>query len=244
MEELKGLELYISDFSREKQAKKQQAIEKARQILFEMPTGLTQTEQAEYFYTYLGRNVEYYLPEDRDADPDYLYDGLIGGKTNCDGYANGFSLLCSMAGIPCFEKVYIPTDGSTGHTWNVVQLDGVWYNVDATASDEVNEALPILTHFGFSDSRLEYDCDYAQRLPACQTDLLPADCTVTDTDGAGEMIRSAFSNTDRDYVIALFPGGPVEQEVLQQIADALNAGITTRHYTARSGTAVYYIYLT
>jgi hypothetical protein len=116
--------------------------------------------------------------------------------------------------------------------------------VDATASDEVLEEPVILSRFGFSDALQEYICAYTDRLPSCSEMLIPPDCTVTDTDSAGAQIRQAFADTDKEYVMALFPGGVIDQDTLQQIADALNAGITTRHYTVTDGTAVCYIYKT
>ena len=140
--------------------------------------------------------------------------------------------------------MYIPQDDETGHTWNAIELDGKWYNVDATASDEVLEEPVILSRFGFSDGLQEYICAYIDRLPSCGEMLIPPDCTVTDKDSAGAQIRQAFADTDKDYVMALFPGGFIDQDTLQQIADTLNAGITTRHYTVTDGTAVYYIYKT
>ena len=244
VEEHTGMQIYIRNFTAEKRQKKDLAIQKAQQILSQMPQGLSDPEKAQYFYRYLGEHVEYFLPDKGDETTDYLYDALCMGKTNCDGYANAFSLLCSLSGIDCLEKVYIPRDDETGHTWNAVYLEGQWYNVDVTASDEVLEEPVILTHFGFSDDLQEYICAYADRLPPCSEMLIQPDCTVTDTDSAAAQIRQAFADTKEDYVMVIFPGGEIGQDILQQIADGLNAGITTRHYTVADGTAVYYIYRT
>lgn len=244
VEEHSVRQIYIRNFNAENQQKMKQAIQKAQQILDQMPQSLPDREKAAYFYRYLGQNVEYFIPDRSDETRDYLYDALCVGKTNCDGYANAFSLLCSLSGIPCVEKLYIPQGDETGHTWNAIELDGKWYNVDATASDEVLEEPVILSRFGFSDALQEYICAYTDRLPSCSEMLIPPDCTVTDIDSADMQIRQAFSNTDKEYVLALFPGGIIDQDTLQSIADTLNAGITTRHYTVTDGTAVYYIYKT
>lgn len=244
VKEYTGKQIYIRNFTTEKQAKKEMAIQKAQQILSEMPQGLSDREKAEYFYRYLGQNVEYFIPDRDDETQDYLYDALCVGKTNCDGYANAFSLLCRLSGIDCLEKEFIPGADEIGHTWNVVKLDGKWYNVDATASDEVLEKPVILSRFGFSDDLQEYTCAYADRLPACSEMLVPPDCTVTDMDSAASQIRQAFGKTDKDYVLVLFPDGLISQSTLQRIADTLNTSIATRHYTVANGTGVYYIYKT
>ena len=62
--------------------------------------------------------------------------GLVEGSDMvCGGYADSIAVLLDMAGIP---NVYVsgdPGDGSPGHAWNKVLLDGVWYNLDATWGD-------------------------------------------------------------------------------------------------------------
>ena len=72
--------------------------------------------------------------EDADvANEHFLYDGLIKGKTHCDGTANMYSLLLNLAGVENFERSYDGGEDKAGHTWNALKLDGVWYNTDATA---------------------------------------------------------------------------------------------------------------
>lgn len=55
-------------------------------------------------------------------------------KAVCEGYAKTFQLLLTYANIP---SVYaIGWGGSEGHAWNLVQLEGNWYNVDLTWNDQ------------------------------------------------------------------------------------------------------------
>ncbi len=146
---------------------KETAIKKAKDIVAVLPSGLDDLTKAKMLFTYLHENVEYI---DYSEKQEYLYDTLIVGKSNCDGFANAYSLLCKLAGIPCFEKMYsVPdeeqndttpavtqtnsdtteksgestaeeTEEDAGHTWNAVKLNGKWYNVDATNSDFYFEA--------------------------------------------------------------------------------------------------------
>ncbi len=50
-------------------------------------------------------------------------------KGACGAYAAAFSFLCGAAGIPC-----ITTD-SADHSWNMVYVDGHWFQVDVSAND-------------------------------------------------------------------------------------------------------------
>lgn len=62
--------------------------------------------------------------------------GLVEGSDMvCAGYADSIAVLLDMAGIPNVQVSGDPGDGSPGHAWNKVQLDGVWYNLDATWGD-------------------------------------------------------------------------------------------------------------
>ena len=57
---------------------------------------------------------------------------LLKGTAVCSGYAKAYEILLDAAGIPC-ETI----TGFAGgyHAWNLVQVDGQWYHVDATWDD-------------------------------------------------------------------------------------------------------------
>lgn len=247
-ERLEGVVVQMDEFIAGKLRKKKQAIEAAEKILAEMPALESDRAKAEYFYRYLGNNVEYYIPEYTWIASDHLYDTLCGGKSLCDGFSNAYSLLCNMAGIPCAEKLYTPgwdAKERQGHTWNVVQLDGVWYNVDATCSSEVTGEHPMLSYFGFSDELLYYTVDYEERAPKCEADLIPPDVTVTKTSQAGKQVKAAYKTvkkTDRKYVVVRFPEGEPKKSVMQKIANSLRKDIVWYTNITRNGEAVCYIF--
>lgn len=58
--------------------------------------------------------------------PFTAYAALTSGTAVCQGYAALFYAMCRIAGVP----VRIVT--SDDHAWNIVCLNGTWYNVDAT----------------------------------------------------------------------------------------------------------------
>ena len=54
-------------------------------------------------------------------------DGQVPGC--CAAYAHSFMFLCNRAGIPCIFKV------GGNHEWNIVYVEGKWWDVDVTAND-------------------------------------------------------------------------------------------------------------
>ena len=54
---------------------------------------------------------------------------LLEGTAVCSGYAKAYEALLDAAGIPC-ETITGYAGGY--HAWNLVQVDGQWYHVDAT----------------------------------------------------------------------------------------------------------------
>ena len=88
---------------------------------------------------------------------DYAYDNLGGAETAtfahsivgvfdnnsatdvvCEGYAKAFQYLCGYAGLDSIYAIGYSTSGgySGGHAWNLIKIDGKWYNVDLTWNDE------------------------------------------------------------------------------------------------------------
>ena len=62
-----------------------------------------------------------------------LYGGLVDGKAICVGYATILQQALKRQGLKSLIVVGIRKDNFTeGHAWNQVQIDGKWYNVDAT----------------------------------------------------------------------------------------------------------------
>lgn len=61
------------------------------------------------------------------------YEALTEGKTVCQGYALLVHAMLREAGIP--GQIIEGEAGGTLHAWNLVQLDGSWYHLDATWDD-------------------------------------------------------------------------------------------------------------
>jgi len=65
-----------------------------------------------------------------NKNPRTAYGALVQKGANCYGYAKAFQYIMLLNGVEC-----IKVDGTArggGHAWNLIRLDGEWYNVDTT----------------------------------------------------------------------------------------------------------------
>lgn len=60
-----------------------------------------------------------------------IYDAFADGSSVCVGYSLAFQYFMDKLGIPCVNVT------SPDHIWNMVKVDGQWYNVDVTWDDSV-----------------------------------------------------------------------------------------------------------
>lgn len=60
------------------------------------------------------------------------YSALVNEQTVCAGYARAFQYLMEQLGVPCY---YCTGYAGQNHAWNIIKLDGEFYNVDSTWND-------------------------------------------------------------------------------------------------------------
>ena len=226
---VRGILLRINGFSQNAMDHKREAVEKARTVVDALPEGLSDEERGRELYRYLRENVTY-STYDNINKASYLYDALVVGVTHCDGFANAYSLLCNMAGVPCFEKLHLPTEEEkNGHTWNCVRINDAWFNVDAAVAsddiDSVESATGCFFWYGFSDEFQTGSAYLEESLPACPANLREVDFTASSTDGLAERIVAALRSGERDYVYFALEGLPAEPEIFQKVSNQLHARI-------------------
>lgn len=95
--------------------------------------GKSDYEKIKAIYDYICANVEY--DYDHLNDSSYTlkctaYAALINKTAVCQGYAGLLYRLALEAGVDC--RMITGTGNGGGHAWNIVKLDGKYYNVDAT----------------------------------------------------------------------------------------------------------------
>lgn len=239
--------LYVSNFTSEKLERKNEALKKAEAICQQIPSAATCIEKATWIYDYLGQNVTWVDAD--ETNKDFLYDALCLGKSNCDGFANAFSLLCQLVGIDSVEKIYLTGTAEPGHTWNVLLLNGVWYNADATAakadvSREYDWQRKIRIYFGFSDQFQSNKPIFADILPACTEDFNPVAHkygSLADT-GVKEDLISAFSESTRQYTVFQFDH--ITRDELQAFVNSFGSkiGATIRNVNDNCTLIFFYNY--
>jgi len=90
-------------------------------------------EKALGVYEYIIDNTIY----DGNYDAQSLSDIMLNGRGVCAGYASLTQYLLQQLGIP---SVYVSGTGNReSHAWNIVQLDGAWYQMDTTWGDPVGQ---------------------------------------------------------------------------------------------------------
>ena len=139
--------------------------------------GSTEYEKIKGVYDYICSNVTY--DYDNLEDDDYLlkysaYAGLVNGTAVCQGYAVLFYRLMLELGV---DARVIASIESENHAWNIVGLDGLYYNLDATwdagiSSERYAYFLLCPTTFGKDHTRSEeYDsAEFHDAYPMAEAD--------------------------------------------------------------------------
>lgn len=103
--------------------------DRARDLVQKADALGSDAEKEKYIHDALAEMAEY----DRNAPYDQVaYSAIENGRTVCAGYARAFQLLMTELGIPCY---YCTGYAGEAHAWNIVRLDGKYYNVDLTWDD-------------------------------------------------------------------------------------------------------------
>lgn len=96
------------------------------------------------------RLADHIAYEDGDRVHD-AYGALVNGKAVCDGYTKAFQYLLQKVGIQSFMVTGI--GNGVKHAWNIVRIDGKYYNVDLTWDDQKSDI--IYTYFNITDEEIK-----------------------------------------------------------------------------------------
>ncbi|WP_096386230.1 MAG6410 family transglutaminase-related lipoprotein [Mycoplasmopsis bovigenitalium] len=122
---------------------------------------LSDVQKAKKAYEWLTTNVKYqegqYLGDDQTA-----YSAIIQQASVCTGYAKGFKMFMDELNIP---NMLITGDvGTERHIWNMVEIEGKWYHVDATWGIRTSFNKNInYNYFLINDYDLKLGRDYIKR---------------------------------------------------------------------------------
>lgn len=113
----------------------------AAEALLWVNSSMTDVLKAQALHDYLIRSVSQgqvtsTSSTQESCELNSAYGALVNGAATSKGYSAAYRLLLSRAGISCDYATAI--DGSC--RWNMLQLDGEWYHVDAAGDDPAPDA--------------------------------------------------------------------------------------------------------
>lgn len=123
----------------------------AKKITDKAPREKGLFEQVKYLHDAVTEMTEY-----TKSGPSYKAEAdgpLLHGVALCEGYSKAFMYLCQSVGIEC---ICVSGYAGEGHMWNMLKLDGEWYNMDVTWDDPVG-GLPNYTYFCIPTSKIKSD---------------------------------------------------------------------------------------
>ncbi|MBR5314235.1 MAG: hypothetical protein IKU45_02340 [Clostridia bacterium] len=123
-----------------------------------------------------------------------VWGALVEGECVCEGYAELYQYLLYLNGI----SAHIVTGTSNGipHAWNVVRIDGKYYQTDVTWDDRASGT--VYDYFNITDEQMQNDHVYTYNgypLPECNS-VYSEEIIVGDVDGNGKV-----NNRDAVYLL-------------------------------------------
>lgn len=93
--------------------------------------GFSDAEKEKYIFDYIALSCHYDLYADFAGTP---YGPLVTKYAKCDGFSLAFKWIADAVGLPslCITADTIGDD--IGHAWNIVEVNGICYNLDVTQS--------------------------------------------------------------------------------------------------------------
>lgn len=124
-------------------------------LISAMPKGLSEFDRELYLHDYLIKICEYNKDVSSSYDnwiPFTIYGAMVNGNAVCEGYAKAMEYMLARVGIHC-----VTVNGygkETLHKWNIVNIEGLWYHLDATWDD-----ISTVTYdfFNVDDETISYD---------------------------------------------------------------------------------------
>ena len=127
------------------QNQERQTAEKVKEILAELslPENAGDFEKILTVHDYLAENVSYdvvHKNNDYHTLKSTAYGALVLHSATCQGYAVSFYRLLSELGVKCrvIMGEGMDEEGAEDHAWNIVEIGGLYYNVDVTWDDRLD----------------------------------------------------------------------------------------------------------
>ncbi len=148
---------YKYDFTAAQYASKMKTIEtNTASVIAQAKALKTDYDKVKLFHDWIIDRTEYIGNNQKYT---WRIDGpIIYRKSVCEGYSRAFQYLCQSVGIECV--CVSGTAGGSGHMWNMVKVNGKWYQMDVTWDDPISwDGKPVLRYdyFLISDAKMYKD---------------------------------------------------------------------------------------
>lgn len=169
--------VYYSSFEQEQETNK-----KVQEILhlLSLPETAGDYEKTQAVHDYLVEHVNYDLVHKKNeyhTVKSTAYGALVNHSATCQGYAAAAYRLLMELGVNCrvITGEGESANGSEYHAWNIVGIDGVYYNMDVTWDDvKQNKEYFLKSEQDFRD-HIKDECfdttEFCSLYPAAQTSL-------------------------------------------------------------------------
>lgn len=126
-------------------------------------------EKEKYIHDFICENVTY-----DKLKKQYSHEilGPLGhGVGVCEGIAKSVKILCNQLSIPCIIAISENNPEKQikyRHAWNVVQINGVWYHLDATFDNSLGKKEVRYDYFNLDDKSIFKDHEpVIYKVPSC-----------------------------------------------------------------------------
>lgn len=130
---------------------------RTNEILAKVSTEMSDFQKAVIIHDEIVLNCEYSNTVQGEFLRNTIYDCLVNGYANCQGYTSSLSYLLEQVGI----NSEIVESSQMNHMWNLVEIDGSYYHIDATFDDPNPDKFGFVSHkyFLLSDSAIKNSPD-------------------------------------------------------------------------------------
>lgn len=135
----------------------------ADELLKGITPSMPEFERERLLHDRLAKSITYDLNEKYAHT---AYGALVNGRAVCDGYTQAFQYLLQRVGIQSFMVTGTGKGGN--HAWNIVRIDGRYYNVDLTWDDQKSDTFH--AYFNLTDEIIKEDHIFdttVYKMPEC-----------------------------------------------------------------------------
>lgn len=127
------------------------------------------------------------------------YEALTEGTTVCQGYALLMQAMLEEANIP--SKIVEGKAGGLLHAWNLIELDGQWYHVDATWDDPLPDRGKLVryTYYMRTDAEMRTDHDWNESAELPKADVPYERALEQMHQGTDQGMRSFVKELERGW---------------------------------------------